>query len=207
MDLQGKALVAYGTSRTKGDFASSPSLRWVNLLASESNGIALNFGVNGATLVNDFIKENVVQYNPDLHAYLPMEYATNDARANIFASTFRDKLFIDLDYMINVKGWPAKQIILQNMYYPQGGTFTADEYNDQAFIPAVQEFNVSFADYLNHFRNYPNISSLFVADGIHENDLGNRAVADFYKSLSLPSLSPNPEPGETFQIFKQFRVI
>lgn len=190
MDLQGKALVAYGTSRTKGDFASSPSLRWVNLLSSESNGTVINFGVNGATLLNDFVKENVVQYNSDIHGYIILEYGTNDARAGTFGSTFGDKLSEDLDYIINVKGWPADYIIVQNYYYPQGGTFTADEYNNQAFIPVVSEFDVNFADYLTHFRNYPNIASLFVEDGIHENDLGNRAVADFYKSLDLPSLSP-----------------
>lgn len=193
MDLEGKALVAYGTSRTKGDFASSPSLRWVNLLSSESNGTVLNFGVNGATLVNDFIKENVVQYNSDIHGYIILEYGTNDARAGNFASIFGDKLFTDLDYIINSKGWPAKYIIIQNYYYPQGGTFTADEYNDQAFIPAVEEFGVNFADYLTHFRNLPNIASYFAEDGIHENDLGNREVANFYESLILPSLIPiNP---------------
>lgn len=188
MVLNGNVNVHYGTSRTTDLSVSNPLLCWVYLLGVESGGSSLNYGVAGSRLVEDFVKENVIQYNSDTHAYLIIEYGTNDIRQGTSASTFKNKLSSDINYIINTKGWPAKYIVLQNTLWVDSGDFMPDAYG-VVIQEVVDQYGLNLADYKAYLRSVGDFTSHFLSDKLHENDFGNRKIADFYKAINLPSLS------------------
>ena len=214
--VAGKKIHNCGTSRTAGAIGGTDNAiyRWSKLIATESGATEDNDGISGSTIVANvgvfYDKARIPVYN-STYGLLTVEFGTNElgiAGGNAVPSQFRTALIAFIDHAINVKGWPRTRIIIQSFYWPGcANTDLLPAYNS-IFQEVIATYHTLFADYYSRFKEDPNLESYFSSDRLHENILGNRKIADWYKSLdytdplgSASSNSPLPK-GRNFKLGK-----
>lgn len=194
--LNGKKLHNCGTSRTFGALdTNNTTNRWTKLLATLAGGIEDNDGVSGSTIVANlgvfYDKARIPVYDNTFGA-MTIEFGTNElgiAGGNAVPSQFRTALIAFVEHAINVKGWPANKLIIQNFYWP--GCANVDMI--PAYLAIFEEvaltYDTVYADYYTRFATDPNINSYFKSDLLHENELGMQKIAEWYNSLDYTPYS------------------
>ncbi len=197
----------YGDSMTEGYGASTPSKRWTSQLCGLKNWYEINEGKAYETLIQGPVSEDVghtsffskyqtaIINKPADAKYIFIAYGGNDCAFN-YSDYTTDLFSTQLQTIIsfaNSKGWTNNSIVVLCGYFENyaswsisyGGVMfahaaTMTRYN--SFIAAAQTVanNNAGVYFVNPFNTY---DATELADGLHANDAGHLAIAQYVASL------------------------
>ena len=196
-----RKMVALGESTTAGGWSTSPDRCWVPLLAALVNdfqetpmeyvnsGIGANviskqspgYDHSGKPAALERLDRHVVAHNPDL---LIVSYGLNDARGATPLPLFREEL---LRVLREVRASLQPLIVLLSPYYMTASAFKdhAPHWN-HATLEVFRQFGRATAEvaaaedclYVDVLAANGETDWMVHYDGVHQNDLGHRIVAN-----------------------------
>jgi len=194
-----RKMVALGESTTAGGWSTSPDRCWVPVLANLINdfqstpmdfvnsGIganvisprSLSYEHSGKPAANERLDKHVITHEPDL---LIISYGLNDARGGTPLTLFRKEL---VDLVGHVRNRIDPLIVLLGPYYMTDFTLGAP-YWSHADLSLFERFNETVhqvaADmqclYVDALAANGGTIWMVHYDGVHQNDLGHRIVAN-----------------------------
>jgi lysophospholipase L1-like esterase len=197
----------YGDSMTEGIGASNPSKRWTSQLCGLKKWYEVNEGKSYETLIQGPASEDIghtsffskyqtaIITRPADGKYIFIAYGANDCAFN-YADYTTDLYATQLQTVItyaNSKGWTNNSIVVLCGYFENNfswkisyGGVTLDSAATMtryhSFIAAAQTVanNNAGVYFVNPFNTY-DINGL--ADGLHANDAGHAAIAQYVASL------------------------
>jgi len=195
----------FGDSMTEGNGASSVGNRWTSKLCSQKNWTEINVGTSYETLIKAsentgytsfYAKyQTAIPTRPADGKYMFIAYGGNDCAFN-FADYTTDLYSTQLQTIIsfaNSKGWANNNIVVLCGYFENeaswhstyGGIIldsAATMRRYYSFIAASQTVagNNNGVHFVNPFNTY---DASGLADGLHANDAGHAAIAQYVASL------------------------
>ena len=194
----------FGDSGTLGLGASTPDNRWTSVLCGIKDWHEKNYGTSyesllkasentGTTTFFEKYKDLIVTRQPD-DKYMFIAYGGNDCAFN-FPDYTTDLFSTQLQTIItfaNSKGWTNNSIVVLCGYFENDNSWSAN-YGGMgnpaatmtryfSFITAAQTVANSNAGvyFVNPFNSY---DATELADGLHPNDAGYAAIANYVASL------------------------
>lgn len=192
-------MVALGESTTAGGWSTAPDRCWVSVLAALINdfqstpmsfvnsGIGANvissrspcYEDSGKPAADERLDKHVIVHEPDL---LIISYGLNDARGGTPLDFFRERL-IHLVHGIRERVEPV--IVLPGPYYMTDFTVGGTVWG-HADLSIFKRFNVAIAEaaaeqdclYVDLLAANGETDWMVHYDGVHQNDLGHRIVAN-----------------------------
>jgi lysophospholipase L1-like esterase len=194
----------YGDSGTLGLGASTPNNRWTSVLSGLKNWQEINYGTSYETLLKasestiytTFFEKykNLIHTKSANDKYMFISYGGNDCAFN-FPDYTTDLFSTQLQTIItfaNSKGWTNNSIVVLCGYFENDATWSAN-YGGMgnpaatmtryfSFITAAQTVanNNAGVYFVNPFNSY---DATELADGLHPNDAGHAAIANYVASL------------------------
>jgi len=197
-------IILVGDSITAGVGASDNDHRYSTVLANLLNCTETNWGVSQSVLQNTSpapgsnmitnLDSRVQLYDGITDWYMNF-YGVNDIRFFYPAwtkATFKTAYETFIQYAHNTRGWPYSKIICCSPIYqvpelsyynldPGGGAQIATVERHEEHVAAVQEiatqYGCKYIDTYTYTKN--NGGALWLADGIHPNDLGCSEIANY----------------------------
>jgi lysophospholipase L1-like esterase len=194
----------FGDSITLGLAASTPDNRWTSVLCGIKNWQEINYGTSYETLLKasentgytSFFEKykNLIQTKGADDKYMFISYGGNDCAFN-FPDYTTDLFSTQLQTIItfaNSKGWTNNSIVVLTGYFQNDASWSAN-YGGMgnpaatmtryfSFITAAQTVanNNAGVYFVNPFNSY---DATGLADGLHPNDAGYAAIANYVDSL------------------------
>lgn len=205
--FSGKTAVFMGNSITTGTYASDSAHRWTSLFCAAKGAIEENRGINGKTMQNNsscpstspFDPTLIPTYNSTIHSSLFIALGLNDVGLNnaaFTATAFKTSYTAAIMHAINIKGWPAKKIILVNIFQPYSWTLyttlpgctvlvAADASRAALYNTKVSEVaNENGCMLVDIYSAMTGLTSnYFYTDGLHPIDLGHALIANYLNSV------------------------
>lgn len=192
-------MVALGESTTAGGWSTTPERCWVPVLGALINDFqsqpmaVINAGIganvisshspaydhSGKPAADERLDQHVISHRPDL---LIVSYGLNDARGATPVDFFCERL-VELVHRVRVHIDPV--IVLPGPYYMTDFTLGGRAWSN-ADLPLFQRYNRAIAELATeHACLYVDLLDANGAtdwmvhmDGVHQNDLGHRIVAN-----------------------------
>jgi lysophospholipase L1-like esterase len=192
-------MVALGESTTAGGWSTSPDRCWVPVLGALINdfqsapmavintGIGANvistrspsYGDSGQPAADERLERHVLVHQPDL---LIISYGLNDARGGTPVDLFRERL---VELVDRVRQVIQPVIVLLGPYYMTDFTVGGPPWS-HADLPLFHRFNQTIAEvsaeqdtlFVDVLAANGGTQWMVHYDGVHQNDLGHRIVAN-----------------------------
>ena len=194
-----RTMVALGESTTAGGWSTMPDRCWVSVLAALINDFqstpmaVVNSGIganvistrspcyehSGKPAADERIDRHVIAHKPDL---LIISYGLNDARGGTPLDLFRERLI----YLVRrVREQVEPVIVLLGPYYMTDFTRGGPPWS-HANLPIMKRFNTTVGQvanehqclYMDPIAANGETDWMVHYDGVHQNDLGHRIVAN-----------------------------
>ena len=194
-----RTMVALGESTTAGGWSTSPNRCWVATLAALINDFQsipmalVNSGIganvistrspaymhSGKPAADERLKKHVIAHRPDL---LTISYGLNDARGGTSLDLFRERL---VDLVDCVREHIEPVIVLLGPYYMTDFTVGGPAWS-HADLSLFECFSHAVAEvateqeclYVDLLAVNGRTDWMVHYDGVHQNDLGHRVVAN-----------------------------
>ncbi len=194
-----RTMVALGESTTAGGWSTAPERCWVPVLGTLINDFqsvpmeVINSGIganvistrspcyegSGKPAADERLDKHVTEHNPDL---LLISYGLNDARGGTPLDFFRDKL---VGLVVRVREVLDPVIVLLGPYYMNDFTLGGAAWS-HANLALFKRFNEAVAQtaseqeclYVDLLAANGETDWMVHYDGVHQNDLGHRIVAN-----------------------------
>ena len=194
-----RTMVALGESTTAGGWSTQPHRCWVPVLGALVNDFqstpmeVINSGIganvissqspcyrhSGKPAADERLDKHVVAHGPDL---LLISYGLNDARGGTPLDLFRERL---IDLVLRVRKHLDPVIVLVGPYYMNDFTLGGTDWS-HANLSQFKRFNAAVAQvasgqeclYVDVIAANGETDWMVHDDGVHQNDLGHRIVAN-----------------------------
>ena len=195
-----RTMVALGESTTAGGWSTTPDRCWVPVLATLINDFqsttmaAVNSGIGGNVIstrspsyehsgkpaAEERLDKHVIAHRPDL---LIISYGLNDARGGTPLDFFRERL---VHLVRRVREHIKPVIVLLGPYYMTGFTRMGGPPWSHANLSIFKRFNKAIGQvageqqclYVDVIAANGETDWMVHYDGVHQNDLGHRIVAN-----------------------------
>ncbi len=194
----GLALVLLGDSRVV-PVGSAFDKGFPHLLELELPSVYYVSATPGIT-VEDYANSRIPIYSAGTHGALVIALGTNNVRIGESVTQFMAAYRAKITDALN-KGWPLSRIIIPSLgwfdAYAGGTEALALSYNS-GLLALAGELHTPFLDLWTPVAARFDRSSLYVQEQnqaplvLHENDAGQRVLADLYKSADLTPLASSP---------------
>jgi len=194
-----RTMVALGESTTAGGWSTAPDRCWVPVLGALINDFqsvrmeVVNSGIganvistrspsyehSGKPAADERLDKHVLAHQPDL---LIVSYGLNDARGGTSVDFFQERL---VDLVRRAREHIDPVIVLPGPYYMTDFTVGGPAWS-HADLPLFQRFSQAVADaaaemdclYVDLLAANGGTDWMVHEDGVHQNDLGHRVVAN-----------------------------